>query len=43
MVFAAISAIILWLFYRALQPTPYLPIFQPAMVNFELGTVPYSM
>ena len=36
MVFAAISAIILWLFYRALQPTPYLPIFQPAMVNFEL-------
>ena len=36
LVFGFISAGILYLFYEALQPTPYLPIYQPAMVNFEL-------
>lgn len=36
LVFGLISAGILYLFYEALQPTPYLPIYQPAMVNFEL-------
>ena len=35
-VFAAVSVIILILFYNALTPIPKLPIFQPAMVNFEL-------
>jgi protein SCO1/2 len=34
--FAAVSVIILILFYNALTPIPKLPIFQPAMVNFEL-------
>jgi protein SCO1/2 len=33
---AAVSVIILILFYNALTPIPKLPIFQPAMVNFEL-------
>lgn len=35
-VFLSISLVILWLFYRALRPTPLLPIYQPAMVHFEL-------
>ena len=35
-VFAFISILILTLFYKALSPLPKLPIFQPAMVNFEL-------
>ena len=35
-VFAVISAIILMLFYNALLPTKKLPVYQPAMVNFEL-------
>lgn len=34
--FGGVSAIILFLFYRALQPKRLLPIYQPAMVNFEL-------
>ena len=34
--FAVVSVIILILFYNALTPIPKLPIFQPAMVNFEL-------
>ena len=35
-VFAALSVIILMLFYNALLPIKKLPIYQPAMVNFEL-------
>lgn len=35
-VFLCISLVILALFYDALTPTPRLPIYQPAMVNFEL-------
>jgi protein SCO1/2 len=35
-VFSVVSVIILILFYNALSPIPKLPIFQPAMVNFEL-------
>lgn len=35
-VFAIVSAIILMLFYNALLPVKKLPIYQPAMVNFEL-------
>ncbi|RTE55489.1 SCO family protein [Arenibacter aquaticus] len=31
-----ISAVIVALFYNALQPKKILPIYQPAMVNFEL-------
>ncbi|MDX1769857.1 MAG: SCO family protein, partial [Arenibacter troitsensis] len=31
-----ISAVIVALFYNALQPKKTLPIYQPAMVNFEL-------
>ena len=34
--FGGVSIIILFLFYRALQPQQTLPIYQPAMVNFEL-------
>jgi len=34
--FAILSAIILLLFYNALLPVKKLPIYQPAMVNFEL-------
>ena len=34
--FAVLSAIILLLFYNALLPVKKLPIYQPAMVNFEL-------
>lgn len=35
-IFAAISAVILYLFYQALTPVKILPIYQPAEVNFEL-------
>ena len=35
-VFATISVIILMLFYNALLPAKKLPIYQPAMVNFQL-------
>ena len=35
-VLAAISVIILMLFYNALLPIKKLPVYQPAMVNFEL-------
>ena len=35
-VFAAVSVIILMLFYNALLPIKKLPVYQPAMVNFEL-------
>ncbi|NKI26654.1 SCO family protein [Arenibacter sp. 6A1] len=31
-----VSSIIVFLFYHALQPQKILPIYQPAMVNFEL-------
>ena len=31
-----ISAVIVYLFYNALQPQKILPIYQPSMVNFEL-------
>ncbi|RAJ11726.1 SCO family protein [Arenibacter echinorum] len=31
-----ISAVIISLFYNALQPKEILPVYQPAMVNFEL-------
>lgn len=34
--FAVVSAIILMLFYNALLPAKKLPVYQPAMVNFEL-------
>ena len=36
LVFSNISGIILFLFYNALIPNVKLPIYQPAMVNFEL-------
>lgn len=36
LLFAAVSGVILLLFYRALKPKPALPIFQPAGVNAEL-------
>lgn len=36
MLFGTISIGILYLFYKALQPQKVLPIYQPAMVNFEL-------
>ena len=35
-VLAAVSAVILILFYNALLPVEKLPVYQPAMVNFEL-------
>ncbi len=35
-VLAALSVIILMLFYNALLPIKKLPVYQPAMVNFEL-------
>tara|TARA_B100001175_G_C19513224_1_gene645335 strand:- start:2829 stop:3503 length:675 start_codon:yes stop_codon:yes gene_type:complete len=35
-VFAIVSVIILMLFYNALLPVKKLPIYQPAMVNFQL-------
>lgn len=35
-IFAVVSVIILMLFYDALLPAKRLPVFQPAMVNFEL-------
>ena len=35
-VLAAVSVIILMLFYNALLPIKMLPVYQPAMVNFEL-------
>lgn len=35
-VFTALSFIILMLFYNALLPIKKLPVYQPAMVNFEL-------
>ena len=35
-VFTAISAVILILFYNALLPVKRLPVYQPAMVNYEL-------
>ena len=35
-VLAAVSVIILILFYNALLPIKKLPVYQPAMVNFEL-------
>ncbi|MEZ4969899.1 MAG: SCO family protein [Flavobacteriaceae bacterium] len=31
-----VSAVIVFLFYNALQPKKMLPVYQPAMVNFEL-------
>jgi protein SCO1/2 len=34
--FGLVSLVILGLFYRALSPQKTLPIYQPAMVNFEL-------
>lgn len=34
--FGTVSIMILALFYRALSPDPKLPVYQPAMVNFEL-------
>jgi len=34
--FGVVSSIILLLFYRALLPQKKLPVFQPAMVNYEL-------
>ena len=36
MVFTVVSFIILMLFYNALLPVEKLPVYQPAMVNFEL-------
>ena len=35
-IFSVVSAGILYLFYEALKPKPLLPVYQPAMVNFEL-------
>ena len=35
-VFATLSAVILYLFYNALKPVKVLPIYQPAEVSFEL-------
>ena len=35
-VFGLVSITILILFYNALLPTKKLPVYQPAMVNFEL-------
>jgi protein SCO1/2 len=35
-VLSVVSAIILILFYNALLPVKKLPVYQPAMVNFEL-------
>ncbi|MEH6680827.1 MAG: SCO family protein [Sediminicola sp.] len=42
-VFSVLSAVILYLFYNALQPQKVLPIFQPSMVNTELvdSTIQY--
>tara|TARA_B110000483_G_scaffold234377_1_gene304336 strand:+ start:1540 stop:2214 length:675 start_codon:yes stop_codon:yes gene_type:complete len=34
--FGGIASVILFLFYNALKPIKKLPIYQPAMVNFEL-------
>lgn len=36
LIFGISSLVILGLFYNALKPTKRLPIYQPAMVNFEL-------
>lgn len=36
LILAAVSVIILILFYNALLPIKKLPVYQPAMVNFEL-------
>ena len=36
MVFFALSAVILYLFYNALKPKRILHIYQPSMVNTEL-------
>lgn len=43
LVFLAISAIIVYLFYDALQPKAKLPVFQPSMVNPQLvdSTIQY--
>jgi protein SCO1/2 len=35
-VFCGIAALVLFLFYDALKPIKILPIYQPAMVNYEL-------
>ncbi|MCM4162144.1 MULTISPECIES: SCO family protein [unclassified Arenibacter] len=35
-VLLVVSAVIISLFYNALQPKEILPVYQPAMVNFEL-------
>lgn len=35
-IFVIVSSVILALFYQALKPQKRLPIYQPAMVNFEL-------
>jgi protein SCO1/2 len=35
-VFFGIAAIVLYLFYNALKPIKVLPVYQPAMVNYEL-------
>ena len=34
--FIPFSLFVLWLFYEALKPIPKLPVYQPAMVNYEL-------
>ncbi|ASO05080.1 SCO family protein [Arenibacter algicola] len=36
LVLLIVSAVIISLFYNALQPKEILPVYQPAMVNFEL-------
>jgi len=43
LVFLAISGVIVYLFYQALQPKKMLPIYQPSMVNPELvdSTIQY--
>ena len=42
LIFLGISTIILVLFYDALKPKPILPVYQPAMVNFELVDSSYQ-
>lgn len=42
LIFLGISALILGLFYNALKPLPVLPVYQPAMVNFELVDSSYQ-
>ena len=42
-VLGSISAVILALFYNALRPQEKLPIYQPAIVNYELVDSSYNM